>query len=261
MSGPPRDAPRIFEPDYYEKMRRQEAEGWWNAGMRDAERLLLEFAALPEEGTLLDVGCGSGQTVRWLLGRLPGWRALGLDVSLEGLRAAHGLLRTRSSALALPHPAGFADLCVSLDVVQHLPLEGGDERALREMWRILRPGGFLLLRTNAQAFPRGADDPEYDFRRYVTGDLRGKLTGAGFEIVRLGRLNALLGLAEIPRDLRAARREGSGYHGILSRPAPAGSLAGRLKRSWLRLEGRAVRAGLSLPGGRAHLALCRKGRG
>ncbi|MGH7616406.1 MAG: hypothetical protein ACREPM_04190, partial [Gemmatimonadaceae bacterium] len=73
---------------------------------------------------------------------------------------------------------------------------------------------------------------------------------------RLSRINALLGLAEIPRELRAARTQSSAYHGILGRPDHADRWTNTLKRRWLRLEGTAVRAGFSLPVGRTILALC-----
>lgn len=252
--------PRIFTPEYYERMRRLEAGGWWNAGMREVASLLLGVGDLPEEGRVLDVGCGSGQTLEWFLGERPGWKGAGVDVSLHGLVAGRsagvpGLVA--GSGLALPVAAGWADLVVCLDVLQHLPLEGGDEVALREMRRALKPGGLLLVRTNAQAFPPTEPDPVHDFRKYEPKELGGRLDGAGFEVLRLSRANALLGLAEIPRELAATRREGKGYHGILARPNGGRSVLDRWKRRWLALEGRAVAAGWRLPMGRSLMALCR----
>lgn len=255
----PVGAPQIFTPEYYERMRALESEGWWNAAMRDIATMLLADAGLPGQGTLLDVGCGSGQTMLWFRDLYPGWRAVGLDVALDGLQAARmlGADVTRASALALPHRDASCDAVITLDVVQHLPLAGGDRQALREMRRVLRPGGVLLLRTNANAFPRTPDDPAFEFHRYDTGELRDKLGDSGFDVLRLSRINALLGLAEIPRELRASRTAASAYHGILARPAPARGWPNALKRGWLRMEGRAVRAGLRLPFGRTILALCR----
>jgi SAM-dependent methyltransferase len=252
----------IFTPEYYARMRENEAGGWWNAGMRDVIELLLADARLPEAGVLLDVGCGSGQSMRWFLEQHPKWRTAGLDVSWDGLRAARALGQAvhRASALALPHPDASVDLVLTLDVIQHLPLRGGDRTALAEMRRVLRPGGWLCLRTNAQAFPRTRDDPEHDFHKYEPAELRAKLEGAGFRVERLSRMNALLGFAEIPRELRATRRHGAGYHGILAEPPRRRALDGVL-RGWLRVEGRAVRRGWRLPLGRAIVARCRAGDG
>ena len=255
-------APMIFTPEYDARMRANESGGWWNAGMRGVAEMLLADARLPGAGMLLDVGCGSGQTMRWFVGHRPGWRATGLDVTPDGVRAARvtGELVSRASALALPHGDASMDLVLTLDVLQHLPLGGGDRVALREMRRVLRPGGWLFLRTNAQAFPRTRDDTRYDFHKYAPAELRAKLAAAGFDVVRLSRVNALLGLAEIPRELRATRQTGAGYHGVLAAPPRPRALGGVLA-AWLKLEGRAVRRGWRLPLGRTIVALCRAGQG
>jgi SAM-dependent methyltransferase len=252
-------APQIFTPEYYERMRALESTSWWNAGMRDVAGMLLRDVRLPAAGTMLDVGCGSGQTSLWFAAMYPEWRIFGLDVAPEGLAAARGLgiNVSRASALDLPHRDASIDVVVTLDVMQHLPLNGGDVRAMREIRRVLKPGGVLMLRTNAQAFPRTPDDVQFDFHRYEPRELRGKLENAGFDVIRLSRINALLGLAEIPRELRAGRTQASAYHGILGQPSSETGWAKALKRAWLRLEGRFVRAGLSLPMGRTILAACR----
>jgi len=253
-------APMIFTAEYYQRMRDLERDGWWNAAMRDIAAMLLRSASLPGRGTMLDVGCGSGQTMAWFESLYPEWRTVGLDVAAEALAAARaiGARVTRGSGLALPHADQSVDLVITLDVVQHLPLSGGDAIALAEMRRVLRPGGSVLLRTNAQAFPRVADDPVFNFHRYRPGELRAKLRAAGFEVLRLSRVNTILGLAEIPRELRAARRNGdSRYRGILAPPPSGRGWTGHLKRRWLRLEGRAAALGVRLPLGRTIVALCR----
>lgn len=253
-------APRIFTAEYYERMRSLESGSWWNAAMRDAAGRLLEHASLPERGLLVDIGCGSGQTMSWWAALHPEWMCAGLDVAPEGVQAAAaaGLAVMEGSALALPFGDHSADCAITLDVIQHLPLKGGDEIALREMYRVLKRGGYLLIRTNAQAFPHAPEDPEFEFRKYEPRDLRQKLATVGFDVVRLGRINALLGLAEIPRELRAMRDQArDGYHGILAQTASRGGLGSALKRKWVGLEARAVAAGWQLPLGRTILALCR----
>jgi SAM-dependent methyltransferase len=251
--------PVIFTPEYYARMRELESLGWWNSAMRDVAEMLLGTVALPGRGTVLDVGCGSGQTLTWFTEAHRGWTGIGCDIAIDGLRAAQtlGVPVSCASALQLPHPTASADLVITLDVVQHLPLGSGDLTALREMHRVLRPGGHFFLRTNAQAFPRAADDAAFNFHKYEPRELRTKLQDAGFTVLRLGRLNALLGLAEIPRELRALRTQNSEYHGILATPRANGGLANAIKRRWLRFEGQLVRAGVSLPLGRTIVALCR----
>jgi SAM-dependent methyltransferase len=253
-------APQIFTPEYYARLRELEATSWWNEGMRDVAELLLHRSRIPDTGVLLDAGCGSGQTMSWFLSRQPGWTAIGLDVATDGLQAARANLLPVccASALYLPLADGSVDLVISLDVLQHLPLDGGDATALAECFRVMRPGGTLLVRTNAQSFPRTRDDKEFSFRKYEPKRLRRRLTDAGFEILVLGRCNAALGLAEIPREFAAARKQGAGYHGVLAKPNRSAGIAHKLKRGWLRLEGRALAAGLPVPLGRTMFALCTK---
>src|SRR5262245_23985838 len=108
-------------------MRALEDASWWNAGMRDLAGRMLRQADLPARGTILDVGCGSGQTLAWFLRQWPGWLAVGLDVAREGLRATGKGVRERvfaASALELPLPTASVDAVITLDVLQHLPLGG-----------------------------------------------------------------------------------------------------------------------------------------
>jgi SAM-dependent methyltransferase len=259
MSG----APKIFAPEYYARMRALEEGAWWNAAMRGVAGRLLARAGLAREGVMLDVGCGSGQSMRWFRSIRPGWRTIGFDVSRDGLRAARqggGETVVAASALRIPLPSRSVDAVVTLDVLQHLPLGGGDATALSEIWRVLRSGGVVLVRTNAQAIPHTPDDPRHDFHKYTGQELRRKLEAAGFDVVVLGRLNSLLGLAEIPRELRARRADGAGYHGLLS-PVPRRGSAWRLKHAWLSLEGTLAARGVALPLGRTLLALGRAREG
>lgn len=259
-TGPPGVAdPRIFTPEYYQRMRDLESASWWNAGMRDVASSLLRLTALPAAGAMLDIGCGSGQTMSWFTSARPGWRSVGLDVAPDGLAAARALGESvmRASALDLPVRTASTDLVITLDVLQHLPLGGGDLRAIAEIVRVLKPGGHAFIRTNGQSFPRAADDPVYQFHKYETTELRDKLASGGLRVIRIGRLNALLGLAEIPRELRAGSGEHS-YHGLLSQPRMEPRWRAELKRGWLRAEGRLVSQGGSWPLGRTIVALCQR---
>lgn len=253
-------APQIFSPEYYVRMRELEAGAWWNAGMRDIAAALLEKAALPNRGMMIDAGCGSGQTMSWFAASHPSWQSYGCDVAIEGVTAAAAsrLRVAQGDVMNLPLPRTFADLVVSFDVLQHLPLDRGDLMALSEFSRVLKPGGYLLLRTNAQSWPHTIDDPSNNFRKYSPALLRERLIQSGFEIDFLSRANALLGLAEIPREARASRETGHGYHGILAGPGARPDMGRSLKRGMLRLEGVAIANSMKLPFGRSIVALAHK---
>ncbi|HEX2723407.1 MAG TPA: class I SAM-dependent methyltransferase [Gemmatimonadaceae bacterium] len=254
------EAPRIFSEEYYARMRLLESASWWNAGMRDIAAALFRRARLGTSGLLVDVGCGSGQTMAWFLDEHPGWAAAGADLAVEGVTAARafGLPVAVGNAMELPFQSASADVVITLDVLQHLPLSGGDVAAIAEMSRVLRPGGLFFVRTNAQSIPRATEDPANNFRKYEPRVLESKLKEAGLEILTLSRANGLLGLAEVARELRATRREGSGYHGILAVPGASRGLAYSAKRAILRAEAGLIAAGIRLPLGRSIVALCRK---
>ena len=255
--------PPIFSADYYAYWREFEARHWWTAGMRDVASMLLGLVELPAEGVMLDVGCGSGQGMHWFTKSHPRWRTAGIDPGMDGLRAAVGSglpAVVLGTATALPLAAATVDLVITLDVLQHLPLDGGDRVTFREMRRVLKPGGHLFIRTNVQSFPRVEDDVEAVWHKYDPGELESKLTDAGFSIVRLSRINAVLGLAEIAGEVRRARarRRHSSYDVVAGPLKESPPLATALKRGMLTLEGRAVRAGVRLPVGRSLVALCRR---
>ncbi|MEO7366464.1 MAG: class I SAM-dependent methyltransferase [Gemmatimonadaceae bacterium] len=255
--------PPIFGEEYYAHGRDVEARHWWNAGMRDVATEIINLAQLPATGQMLDIGCGSGQGMHWFARLRPRWNVAGLDLGMDGLRAAKMIgLRAvvLGTGVSLPVADSAIDVVITLDMLQHLPLDGGDNEALHEIRRVLKPRGHLFIRTNVQSFPRENDDPEAVWHKYDAGELEEKLGAAGFSVIRLSRINAILGLAEIPRAIRQARwsRERFSYEAAIAAPTSTGGLANKIKRGVLRFEGRAVRAGVRLPVGRSLVALCRR---
>ncbi|WP_394848557.1 class I SAM-dependent methyltransferase [Pendulispora brunnea] len=93
-------------------------------------------------GSLLEVGCGDGW-VSWLLSEA-GFDVTGIDLHAEGhVPTPHERLVFRQgSALDLPFPDASFDVVVTNQTVEHLP---DPERGLREMVRVLRPRGQLIV--------------------------------------------------------------------------------------------------------------------
>lgn len=91
--------------------------------------------ALPGETRVLDAGCGEGVLVDEYADRL---RISGLDMSYASDRV------TRGSLTALPYADGEFDRALCLDVLEHLSFDE-QPRALAELFRILKPGGRLLV--------------------------------------------------------------------------------------------------------------------
>lgn len=100
---------------------------------------------LPGEGTVLEAGCGTGLWVRRFLNH--GYRCIGLDYAVSTL------LRSKRIVSELPLVGGdifnlpFDDCSlaayVSFGVVEHF--KAGPGQALREAFRVLKPGGVALI--------------------------------------------------------------------------------------------------------------------
>jgi SAM-dependent methyltransferase len=103
---------------------------------------------------VVDVGCGDGGTAGvWLAAHAASY--VGVDVSevAVGRARAAGLdARRIEDASALPFDAGSFDAAVCTEVLEHLVDPLG---AVREMHRVLRPGGRLVVTVPNVAFWRG----------------------------------------------------------------------------------------------------------
>ena len=121
-------------------------------GRRRSYRTLLAASGVREGDRVLDVGCGPGYFARIIAqGVGPGGSVVGVDAAPEmteyASRKARHLSNCRfepGTAEALAFPDASFDVVVSSLVVHHLP-EDQRQRAVREMLRVLRPGGALLL--------------------------------------------------------------------------------------------------------------------
>jgi SAM-dependent methyltransferase len=141
--------------------------------------------------TILDAGCGSGGMLRAL--KLE-HEVLGIDAAHDalaaGLRAgAQGLARARIELLPLRDEC--LDAVVSVDALCH---ESCDEPgALREIRRVLRPGGVLLVNLPAYEWLKGPHDLAVrNRRRYAAHEVRSMLVAGGFLVRRITYRNTLL---------------------------------------------------------------------
>jgi ubiquinone/menaquinone biosynthesis C-methylase UbiE len=126
------------------------APAWFNVCIDrlqlSAMRRALDLAEVSPHARVLDVGCGTGRWLRRYSGL--GFEATGVDATAEMLRAA----RTRGTsaplvaaeANRLPFRDGEFDVVSDVTVIQHIPAALQPE-ALREMTRVLKTGGRLIL--------------------------------------------------------------------------------------------------------------------
>src|SRR4029079_17553959 len=169
----------------YPIMFRIEQSHWWYTGRR---KILTRFVedicrrVTDRRPRILDVGCGTGANLL-MLSKFGD--AEGVDVSEDALAFCRerGLANVKlGAAEALPYDDGTFDLVTALDVVEHLD---DDLAGLREMRRVLRPGGRVLLFVPTFMFLWGLqDDVSNHRRRYRMPELQRVLEQAGFEVER-----------------------------------------------------------------------------
>jgi len=158
---------------------------------------------------VLDAGCGNGRYLRVLL-RLAdaGATLIGCDLSQGMLRRARRrLTNDRPFLLAtdlrqLPYREGSFDAAVCGWVLEHLQ----DMRlGLRELARVLRPGGKLLVLTTERTLTGAICSRIYHSRTTHRADLRAACTECGLEWHRelwWSSLHRVLGLGGIVVELR-----------------------------------------------------------
>jgi ubiquinone/menaquinone biosynthesis C-methylase UbiE len=242
-----------MQPDEYAKMFRVEETHWWFAGKRRLVRVLLDSLPPQADRRILDVGCGTGGM--FLLLKDYGC-IVGVDESDIALRFAaqrpHAQLG-RATLPDLPFPDRSFDLLTCFDVLYHRDVSN-DESALRQMARVLRPGGHVVISDAALGWLRSRhDEAMHGARRYTTGELRAKLVAAGFTLERLSYANFFVfPLVVLWRRLQRTRGRAP-ESDVRAAPAWLNRLMGTLYRGEAALLKRAP-----LPVGTSVLALARK---
>lgn len=158
----------------YERMFILENFYWWFKGRR---KIVLSSLRGLKPQRILEVGCGTGANLPLFDGEI-----VGLDISLKALALAKrrkgDALLVQGRAESLPFKEGTFDLVLALDLLEHLP---DDLKGLREMHRVLKKGGTLLVSVPSYKFLWSDHDEALGhFRRYTKREIKVKLEEAGF---------------------------------------------------------------------------------
>jgi len=98
--------------------------------------------------SLLDVGCNVGAWLRDCARQLPSARLAGVEINEEALQVARRNVPSaelhHAGAEALPFDDGTFQYVTCVEVLEHLPSHLRAS-AFQEMWRVLKPGGRLIL--------------------------------------------------------------------------------------------------------------------
>jgi len=239
----------------YRRLYELEERMWWFRGMeRISLALLRRYSAEDRPVRVLDAGCGTGGMLE-PLARLGS--AVGIDRSPEALKFAHQRGQphlARADIGKLPFMAASFDVVTSFDVLYHLDVDD-DVAALREIARVLRPGGQLLIRVPANDSLRSSHDKAVHTRqRYGKQELISKLHAAGLEPEHTSFANCFLYPVALLRR-RAESWLGGGKEE--SEVQGAGALLNALLAIPLMIEARLIPR-VALPFGLSLVAVARK---
>lgn len=122
----------------------------WRSGQDRRLAMILRAAGGRERGAVLENGCGVGMYVERLA--QSGGRVFGLEYDFERAcqagRRSPGIVNAAGEAL--PYPSASFDLILSHEVLEHVM---DDALAVREMSRVLKPGGRMVIFVPNRGYP------------------------------------------------------------------------------------------------------------
>jgi len=180
-------------------------ERYWSRGEDELSDFNLKWPKLaplvPREGniTILDFGCGKGHILSEIARLNPTAKLIGLDVSEKALAAAREKVagvdfKKIEDGVAFPLPDASVDFIFSSEVIEHVY---DTENAFRELARVLRPGGTMLMTAPFHGllknfaivlfgFDRHFDPAGPHVRFFTRKSLTGMMEKAGFRVISHG---------------------------------------------------------------------------
>ena len=231
-----------------------EATHWWFVGRRAVINAVLDTIELPQSGSILEAGCGTGGNLASLARR---GRIAAFEPAIDAIAFAqdrHPSVDIRQGALPadLQYDAGSFDLVAALDVLEHVQEDAASAAALVSL---VRPGGWLIVAVPAHQALWGSHDRRlHHRRRYGRRQLLNLFTDTDVELVRITPFYMVL--APVAMVYRVGERWlgldlGNQEHLL---PWPLNATLGTLFRT----ESVLIRIGVPLPFGLSYIAVFRR---
>ena len=241
--------------DPLELTSRAEATHFWFRGFRQfVTPVIFELSGGRRDLRIIDCGCGTGHNIQLLQ---PYGRVVGFDLNPLGVAMTHasGATVVRADAAHAPFASGSFDIATSFDVLQCLE---PDAAVVREMARMVRPGGAVLVTMAALEWLRGDHSVSWqEVRRYTPATARALLTQAGLRVERVSFLfGSLFPLMLSVRFVQRLLRPFRAYRPDTDIAVPSAPVNGLLT-ALVTAEARVARR-VSLPIGSSLLVVGRK---
>lgn len=259
--------PTVFESEYYQKLHDFEKNFWWAKGTRkNMYHLLKEVLAESKHPLkILDAGCGTGFLLKYLKKNFsPKMDVVGFDISPHALKYCQQLgekMIIVASAVNPPLAYDLFDLIVCIDTLQHLSPLGGDQKALKAFFRMLRPGGILYIRTNSALghVPLRGVDPN-NYRRYRRPELISQIQDSGLKVERATYENFVMSFWGMLKEYLNFDRKLSDSMGPgLSMRFPRSKWVNSMLYKLLQIEAWIIsRLGIDFPFGHSQIIVARK---
>ena len=179
-----------MEPSEYIKMAEMEDTHWWFVAKRNILKLFIKKNIGEIKGLkVIDIGCGTGAILQMISDL--GADAVGVDMSHEALKFCRekNLNVVLGKGESIPFESGRFDLVLASDVLEHVDDDAG---AMREIERILKPGGVFIATVPAHQWLFSAHDHLlHHRRRYSKNEFR-KLLENNFEDVKISWIHSAI---------------------------------------------------------------------
>lgn len=205
--GLTKTAVSAYDPAFFDLLAKVEDRHFWFRARSELIRGTMSRLAIsiPAGSRVLEVGCGTGNVLRWLERACPGMLVIGVDLWHEGLR--HAKQRTncplaQADVAMLPFDRVF-HLIGIFDVLEHLE---DDEGTLRRLHELLVESGWLVVTVPARpSLWSYFDEASGHRRRYSREQLAQRLRTAGYQLTFLSEFMApLLPLVWLWRKIAGA---------------------------------------------------------
>src|SRR3989344_7455237 len=157
---------------------------WWHIAKRKiCLALIKKYVKTRSNFKVLDIGCGTGKNLEEFC---KFGKAFGIDTSIDAIRFCREKRGLKNVTLASAQKTGFSydsfDVVCILDVLEHTD----DKKTLKEIHRILKPGGLLLITVPAFNFLWSRWDEVLHHRRRYTRDSLGRILYlSNFKVIKI----------------------------------------------------------------------------